>query len=238
MTARTLIIIPAYNEEGVIGRVLESIQQAAPGVPILVIDDGSSDRTAEDAREGGARVVSHPHNLNYGCALRTGYRFALAHDFARVIQVDADGQHDAESLRTIQDALDQGFDLVLGSRFLDERSYRPPLTRRLGIALFGLAASWAVGRHITDATTGLQGLSRRLIRFYDSRDSFPHDYPDANMIIRSARAGFRITEVPARMHVAERGGGMHAGLKPLRYILKMCLAISVEFSRRLPKDER
>ncbi len=237
MTDGTLIVIPAFNEEGHIASVLESIQLAAPDLPVLVVDDGSADGTAGRARKAGARVVSHPFNLGYGAALQTGYRYALARGYARVVQMDADGQHEASFIRSIVPALEEGFDLVLGSRFLHAQSYRPPLARRLGIALFSAAASWAAGWRITDATTGFQGLSRRLIRFYDSQGRFPHDCPDANMIIRAARAGFRIRELPVRMRAGRPGGGMYAGLRPLRYILKMSLGIAVEFSRRLPLVE-
>ncbi len=237
MAVDTLILMPAFNEEDGIARVLGGIREQVPGMPVLVVDDGSRDRTAELARGAGARVVSHPVNQNYGAALHTGYRYALEHGFRRVVQVDADGQHDPSSIHTVLEALDQGADLVLGSRFRDPDSYVPPLTRRLGIAIFSRVASCFAGTRITDATTGFQGLSRSLVRFYATQGNFPHDYPDANILVRAARAGFRIAEVPVRMHVAERGGGMHAGLKPIWYVLKVSLALSVEASRRLPREE-
>lgn len=233
----TLVIIPAYNEERDIGRVVRGVRAAAPDLPVAVINDGSRDGTAAAARAAGATVLSHPFNLHYGAALCTGYRYALARGCARVVQMDADGQHDPTSIRMVLDALDQGADLVLGSRFRDPGSYTPPAVRRMGIGVMSLAATCAVGHRITDAATGFQGLSRRLLNFYAHRAHFPHDYPDANMIIRCARAGFRVVEVPVRMHAAERGGGMHVGVEPLWYVFKMALAIGVELSRRVPAGE-
>jgi glycosyltransferase involved in cell wall biosynthesis len=237
MQRDTLIIIPAYNEARDIARVLRAIHEAAPQIPVMVIDDASRDGTAAAARAAGARVISHPINMNYGAALHTGYRYAREHGIGRVVQMDADGQHDPASIAVILQALEDGADLVLGSRFRDPGSYVPPLSRRVGIKLLSLAASLAVRQWITDATTGFQGLSRRLVGFYATQGHFPHDYPDANMIIRAARAGFRVVEVPVRMHVAQRGGGLHAGLKPVWYALKMTVAVTVEASRRLPQGD-
>lgn len=230
----TLILIPAFNEQRDIARVVRSVSAAVPGLPVAIIDDGSHDGTADAARSAGAIVLSHPFNLHYGAALSTGYAYALEQGYERIVQMDADGQHDAASIRVVLDALDRGADLVLGSRFRDPDSYTPPRIRRIGIGLMSLVTRWVLGLAITDAATGFQGLSRRLVRFYVTGAHFPHDYPDANVIIRAARAGFRIVEVPARMHAAERGGGMHAGVKALWYAFKMAVAITVELSRRIP----
>lgn len=233
----TLVIIPAFNEATKLGALLPAIRRAVPGLPILVVDDGSGDATAAAAAAAGARVVRHPFNLGYGAALLTGYRYALGEGFERVIQLDADGQHDPASILRIGEQLDAGYDLVLGNRFLDPDSYRPPAARRIGIRLFSTLVSLALGRGISDATTGFQGLSRALLRFYAERSSFPPDYPDANILIRCARAGFRIHEVPVRMRANPEGGTLHVGLKPLVYVARMLFAIAVEWSRRLPRGE-
>ncbi|MBD3237898.1 MAG: glycosyltransferase [Candidatus Eisenbacteria bacterium] len=232
---RTLIVIPALNEQRRIGELLSGIRRAAPGVSLLVVDDGSRDATASIAAAAGARVVSHPFNLGYGAALSSGYRYALRAGFGRVIQMDADGQHDPESLARIGERLDDGVDLVLGSRFLHAESYRPPLARRIGILLFSGLVSLALGRRISDATTGFQGLSASLLGFYTQQGSFPADYPDANILIRCGRAGFRIEEVPVRMRANPDGGTLHVGLKPLVYILRMLFAVAIESTRRLPR---
>lgn len=237
MPSGTLIVIPALNEERRIRAVLDGIWRVMPGAAVLVVDDGSRDATAAEARAGGARVASHPFNLGYGAALQTGYRYALRHGFGRVLQMDADGQHEPESIPAVVGGLDAGADLVLGSRFLAAGSYRPPWTRRLGMRLFGTLASWALGRRVSDVTTGFQGLSRRVLAFYDGPGIFPHDFPDANMIVRAARAGLRVTEVPVRMRENPTGGSLHVGLKPILYVAKMIFSILIELTRRLPLPE-
>lgn len=235
----TLIVIPAHNEAGGIGGVVAAIRRQAPELTVLVVDDGSRDGTADLARRAGAEVLSHRVNRGYGEALRTGYQFALARDYQRLIQMDADGQHDSASIATILAAMDDGAELVLGSRFLHEKSYTPPLLKRIGIVLFSQLATLFSGQPITDATTGFQGLARSVLRFYVCGEPFPGDYPDANMIIRVARAGYRIAEVPVRMFADEPGASMHSGLRPLWYIMKMFWMICLEVGRRLPQvDEK
>jgi glycosyltransferase involved in cell wall biosynthesis len=234
---RTLIVIPAFNEAPRLAGVIAAIRRVAPGAALLVVDDGSRDDTATQARAAGARVASHPFNLGYGAAVQTGYRYALWHGFEWVIQMDADGQHDPGSLARIREALAQGYDLVLGSRFLDRTSYRPRLARRIGMGLFRNLASLALGHRVSDVTTGYRGLSRRLLRFYDQRGIFPPDYPDANIIVRTIRAGFRWTEVAVHMVENPTGGTIHVGLRPILYVFKMTFALIIEAGRRLPAPE-
>ncbi len=228
----TLIVIPAYNEAALIGEVVSGVRAVVGEAQILVVDDGSCDDTAQRAQRAGAQVLRHSQNRGYGAALLSGYRHAVEQGAARVIQLDADGQHDAASIGVILQALAEGADLVLGSRFLDPRSYRPAAGRRLGIRLFSFLAGRAIEQPITDATTGYQGLSRRLLRFYIER-GFPCDYPDANMIIRAARAGYRVREVPARMRASTGPASIHHGWRPLLYVVKMLGAVALEWSRRV-----
>src|SRR5512142_1560346 len=141
---RVLVIMPAYNEAERIRRVVQSVRLQVSG-DILVIDDGSSDATASEARHAGALVAIHPTNLGYGAALQTGYRYALRHAYDAVLQLDADGQHDPASIPPLLAALEVA-DVVVGSRFLDGRSYRPPLSRRIGMWLFGGIAALLAGR--------------------------------------------------------------------------------------------
>ncbi len=228
----TLVVIPAFNEARRLPGVLATLTRAHPDLAVLVVDDGSRDETAARAREAGARVAVHPFNLGYAAALQTGYRFAVQEGFELVIQMDADGQHDPASISTVRRALDEGADLVLGSRFLGGGTYRPPLARLVGIKLFGGLTSLLLGQKIRDATTGFQGLSRRLFAFYARSRSFPHDYPDANMLVRCGRAGFRIVEVPVVMRANPEGGTLHIGWKPVVYMAKMLVAVVLEATRR------
>jgi glycosyltransferase involved in cell wall biosynthesis len=221
-----LVVIPAFNEARRIGDVLAQVRQQVPH-DILVVDDGSSDGTAEEARGAGAIVAVHPVNLGYGAALQTGYRYALRHGYAAVLQLDADGQHDPSSIAGLLSAL-QVADVVVGSRFLDGRSYRPPLFRRMGMWLFGRIAAVLAGRRITDPTSGFQALSREALEFY-VHERYPADFPDADVLAMLVRSGLTLAEVPVRMLPAAPGGkSMHGGLlKPIYYVFRMTLALAL-----------
>lgn len=227
---RFLIVIPAWNEAARIEGVLRDIRSRVRG-DILVVDDGSSDGTSLVARCSGALVAVHPINLGYGAALQTGYRYALRHDYDAVVQLDADGQHDPACIPRLLDALDHA-DVVVGSRFLDAESYRPPWVRRAGMWLFGQLATRLSGKTVTDPTSGFQALSRAALSFF-AHERFPSDYPDADVLAMVARSGLRLEEAPVRMLASPTGKGMHGGLvKPLYYVYRMLLALALVPLRR------
>jgi glycosyltransferase involved in cell wall biosynthesis len=220
-----LVVIPAFNEALRIRGVVEAVRGQVSAA-VLVVDDGSRDATAAEARAGGAIVATHPVNLGYGSALQTGYRYALRNAHDAVLQLDADGQHDPASIRPLIEAL-ATHDVVVGSRFLHPGSYRPPLSRRLGMTLFGAIASYLSGQRLTDPTSGFQAISSRALEFY-AHDRWPHDYPDADVLAMVARSGMRLTEVPVRMLGSPEGKSMHAGIvKPLYYVFRMTLALAL-----------
>jgi glycosyltransferase involved in cell wall biosynthesis len=220
---RLLVVMPAYNEERRVRQVVERVRGAVP-VDVLVVDDGSADATAAEARLGGARVAVHPVNLGYGSALQTGYRYALRHGYDAVLQMDADGQHDPASIPALVAGLDHA-DVVVGSRFLSGESYRPPLARRVGMWVFGTLARLVAGIRITDPTSGFQAISRSALTFY-AHERYPPDYPDADVLAMVARSGLRLTEVPVRMLASPDGKSMHGGvLKPMYYVFRMTLAL-------------
>lgn len=215
--------MPAYNEAKRIRSVLEAVRTQVAG-DLLVVDDGSFDDTAGEARRAGARVAVHPVNLGYGAALQTGYRYALRHGYDAVLQLDADGQHDPASIPRLLARLADA-DVVVGSRFLDASSYRPPLLRRAGMWIFGRAATALCGQRVTDPTSGFQAVSRAALHFY-AHERYPVDYPDADVLAMVARSGLRLAEVPVRMLQGPDGKSMHGGfLRPLYYVFRMSLAL-------------
>lgn len=229
---KTLVLIPAYNEEARIGAVVQKVLETYPDYDVVVLDDGSRDETARAAREAGAEVVSHPFNMGYGVAIQTGYKYALAKGYDFLVQMDGDGQHDPAYIeKLLAPVLAGETDFVLGSRFLDVESYEPSLARRVGMAFFRRLVSWLIGQRITDSTSGFQAFNRRVVRFFTT-EVFPCDYPDADMLITLHRAGFRIREVPVRMFASATGKSMHGGWKPLYYMFKMLLSIFVTLLRK------
>ena len=234
-----IIIIPAYNEESNISPLIKEIQNKVSGADILVIDDGSMDRTARVAEKAGALVIRLPFNMGYGAALQTGFKYALLRRYRYVVQMDADGQHDPDSIKDLlNEVKKEDVDVVIGSRFLGGNSvYRASVVRRIGMSLFRKITSVIIGQPVTDPTSGFQALNRDAIRFYASR-YYPVDYPDADVMIMLHRAGLRIREIPVRMYPRKQGQSMHSGLKPVYYIFKMFLSMFVTLLRKDKFDRR
>lgn len=237
--AELLVIIPAFNEAVRIAAVVAGVRQVVPEADVAVVDDGSSDGTAREARKAGATVLCHPFNLGYGVAIQTGYKFALARGYRFVVQIDGDGQHDPAGIPDLLAPVQGGTaDFVLGSRFLGGGSYVPSPLRQLGMVFFRRLVSGLIGQSITDSTSGFQAFNREVIAFFCT-EVFPCDYPDADVLLCLHRAGFRLREVSVRMHPRVAGKSMHGGLKPFYYVFKMLLSILVTLlrSRRFYRRE-
>ena len=234
---RILVIIPAFNEEKRIGTVIRGVKKHLPDATTLVMDDGSRDRTRQEAEREGAKVISHPYNLGYGAALQTGYKFALRAGDDLMVQLDGDGQHDPSFIEAFLEIIRKGeADIVIGSRFLSaggQRSdvYRAPFIRKVGMTFFKWITSLLIHQKVTDPTSGYQAMNRKALEWV-SGDQFPVDYPDADVIIMLHRAGFRIKAVPVRMFESPDKQTMHSGWKPLYYVFKMILSIGVTMMRK------
>lgn len=233
---KIMVLVPAYNESSRIAGVVHDIRCMHPDFDVVVVNDGSRDNTAIQARMAGATVISHPFNMGYGVAIQTGYKYALRNGYALLAQVDGDGQHDPTYIeRVIEPILAGEADFVLGSRFLDDESYEPSPVRKIGMLLFRHLVSACIGQRITDSTSGFQAFNQQVIRFFNS-DTFPCDYPDADMLLTVHRAGFRVREVSVRMFANAAGKSMHGGWRPLYYLFKMLLSISVTLLRKKGLD--
>src|SRR5919201_5668504 len=174
---RKLAIVPAYNEEGMVGRVVRDIKRHAPDFDVVVVDDGSTDGTAAEARAEGAVVIRHPFNVGIGGAVQSGFKHALREGYDVAAQVDGDGQHKPQYLNDLLAALRTGgkADMVCGSRFRGDPGYRVPLGRRLGNLIFSVVLTAICRQRITDPTSGFRMTNRRGIELF-ARD-YPHDYP-------------------------------------------------------------
>lgn len=229
------IIIPAYNEAGRLALTIAGIRKFS-GADIIVISDGSTDNTSAEAKGAGADVIELPFNLGYGAALQTGFKHALNKGYEYAVQMDADGQHDPSSIKTlIEPVLNNEVDIVIGSRFSGIGDYKATFIRRVGMYFFAIIASCITGKKITDPTSGFQALNRKVMEFYAGK-AYPVDYPDADVIIMLYRKGIRFKEVPVLMHRGDAKKSMHGGfVKPLYYIFKMMLSIFVTLLREEEK---
>jgi hypothetical protein len=228
---RRVAIVPALNEEESVGRVIDEIRAFDDGFEVVVVDDGSVDRTAEVARERGARVVRLPFNLEIGGAVQTGFRYAFENGFELAVRVDGDGQHDpAELARIVEPVLLDQADIVVGSRFAEAGGYRPSRSRRIGIRILAWTVSTIARQRVTDPTSGFQALNRRAIRLFAA--DYPHDYPEVEAVVMVGRHRLRLQEVPVRMR--ERSGGRSSitAFRSVYYMVKVTLAIFVGLFRR------
>lgn len=225
--SNVLIIIPAFNEEKNILTVLRELSTTSTSCDVLVVDDGSKDATASVARDEGATVINHLFNIGYGGALQTGFKYAVLFDYDYVIQFDADGQHSPEDINEILSKLKtNSCDIVIGSRFLTPTS-KIGLMKGIAIRCFRYLIKHFTGATITDPTSGLQGLNRKVFSYYAKMGNYPEDFPDADTLIHMLRKKYSVCEIPANMRDRMSGNSMHIGLKALYYFFKMLVSIVV-----------
>jgi glycosyltransferase involved in cell wall biosynthesis len=232
---KRIAIVPAFNEEESIARVIDEIRAFDPDFEIVVVDDGSSDRTSAVAAQRGTHVVRLPFNLGIGGAVQTGFRYAFEQGFRLAVRLDGDGQHDASQLGALLGPLlaDEA-DIVVGSRFFQWDAgwtgYRSSRSRRFGITILARTVSMLVGRRISDPTSGFQALNRRGIALFAA--DYPHDYPEVEATLMVHRHKLRLAEVPVEMR--ERIGGQSSigALASVYYMVKVLLALFVGLFRK------
>jgi glycosyltransferase involved in cell wall biosynthesis len=200
-----------------------------------VVDDGSTDTTAAEAEAAGAVVIRHPYNLGIGGAMQSGYKYALRHDYDVAVQVDGDGQHKAEYIPELLEALrtrSDEADMVYGSRFRGDPGYKVPFGRRLGNMIFSVVLSAITRQKITDPTSGFRMTNRRGIELF-ARD-YPHDYPEVEALLMLHAHHLRIHEVHVRMNARGFGRSSIDYPRSAYYMVKVLLALFVGLFRRRP----
>ena len=228
---RRVAIVPAFNEEASIAGVVGELLAYDPGLRVVVVDDGSTDRTAEIARSAGAKVLSLPFNLGIGGAVQTGFRYAWEQGFDVAVRADGDGQHDPAELDAIlRPVLADEADVAVGSRFIDSDGYRSSRSRRAGIRLLAWIVSALTRQRITDPTSGFQAANRLGIRLFAA--DYPHDYPEAEATVMVFKHRLRLQEVPVKMRARESGRSSITTLRSVYYMVKVVLAIFVALFRR------
>jgi glycosyltransferase involved in cell wall biosynthesis len=231
---KTLVIIPALNEEESIAHVLELMHEYVPWADVAVINDGSVDRTAALAQECGAIVLSEPHNVGIGAAVQTGFIYAARYGYEVTVQNDGDGQHDPREIpRLVSDLVESGADLVVGSRYIEDRGYITPRSRRTGIILLAHVISLIIRQSVTDPTSGFRASSRRTIQL--CAHLYPHDYPEPEALVMLHRAGLKLREIPVTMNPRYGGKSSITPIKSGLYMVKVLLAILIDVLRSAPK---
>ncbi len=240
MKKKVLVIIPAYNEEGSIEKVIEEVRNHLPQVDILVVNDGSTDLTSERAKEKGAVVLELPFNLGIGGAMQAGYKYANEKGYDIAIQVDGDGQHDPKEIPKLLWALEERqWDMAIGSRFIaDSAEYKESTMRRVGISVLSKVISVILRQKITDPTSGFRAANRKAIKLFAS--DYPQDYPEPEALVLLSRCGLKMGEVPVSMNQRYSGESSITKIRSVYYMVKVLLAIFVDcFKKRIPlREER
>ena len=221
---KTLIIVPAYQEEANILLVIEDIRVHIPQADILVVNDGSTDQTASLARGAGVKVIDHPFNMGIGAAVQTGFKYACERNYSEALQIDGDHQHPAEEgpglLRFLSE---EKADLVIGSRFIEHTGYRGSWLRRAGNRMFQWVNALVVGQKIIDNTSGFRAYSARAIKLLS--ETYLGEYPEPESIGYLKSRGCSIMEVPVRMRSRTGGSSSITPLRSIYYMVRVLTSI-------------
>lgn len=225
-----LVVMPALNEEQVIGKVLAELYETLPTINCLVVDDGSNDSTAEIAKNAGAIVIRLPYNLGVGGAMRVGFNYAIEKHYTSVVQLDADGQHDPRDIPKLISELNSS-DLVLGARFAGEGTYSVKGPRKWAMVLLANILSKSAKVKLTDTTSGFRASGPRSIKLFAKH--YPAEYlgDTVESLVIAARAGLNIVQVPVSMRERAGGSPSHSPIKASLFLFRVGLAMFFAFLR-------
>lgn len=234
---RVLVVVPAFNEEEIVGATVREIKSTLPEFTCLVIDDGSIDETSSYARQAGAEVISLPYNLGVGGAMRVGFKFALAHDYDVVVQIDADGQHNPAEVHLLLQQLDN-FDLAIGARFAGNGNYEAKGPRRFAMKILAWSMTRLSGVTLTDTTSGFRASGPTAVSLF--AEHYPAEYlgDTVESLVIAVKAGLRVTQVPVKMR--ERAGGTpsQSPFKASVFLARVGLAICFALLRTPVQTKR
>ncbi|MCI5698919.1 MAG: glycosyltransferase family 2 protein [Lachnospiraceae bacterium] len=228
---KKLIIIPAYNESANIEKTVRRIKERAPEFDYVIINDCSTDRTLQICRENGFHVINLPQNLGIGGAVQTGYLYGYRNGYDMAVQVDGDGQHDPAFLDEMAKyMIKEDLDMVIGSRFIEKKGFQSSGIRRIGIRYFTFLIKILTGKTITDPTSGLRLVDRKVMELFS--EQYPKDYPEPESVVAVIRRKMKVGEIPVIMHEREGGVSSISAKKSVYYMIKVSLAILIERIRR------
>ena len=228
---KSIVLIPAYNEEKSIQTTIADIKENAPGFDYVIINDCSTDRTLKICEDEGLHVLNLPINLGIGGAVQTGYLYAYKNGYEYAVQFDGDGQHDAKYLGEMQEYMEQNkLDMLIGSRFIEKEGFQSSGLRRFGIRYFSALIKLLTGTRITDPTSGMRMVNRDIIKLY--ADSYPKDYPEPESAVAILNQGKVVGEYPVIMRERTEGVSSISPIRSVYYMVKVTLAILVEMLRK------
>lgn len=228
---RALIIVPAWNEASNVGNTVREILAVDPSYDVAVIDDGSTDGTADVAREAGAKVLVLPFNMGVGGAMRTGFTYAQRKGYQRVIQVDADGQHNPTDIEKVLEGL-QRADISIGARFSDAGDYKVCGPRRWAMVVLASIVSRVAHTRLTDVTSGFRAANSRAIAQYVRY--YPAEYlgDTLDSLVAACHAGLTVTQVPVAMRPRAHGTPSQGPLGATVYLGRSVFALGLALLRR------
>jgi glycosyltransferase involved in cell wall biosynthesis len=227
---RICIVMPAFNEAASIGSVIERIRQHVPSADVVVVNDGSTDQTRQQAAARGATVLTLPFNLGIGGAVQTGLKYVYRQRYDIAVEVDADGQHDPVYIpQLIEKIVERGADMAIGSRFIEATAYQSSWLRLAGIRIFSRLIKLVTGVRIFDSTSGYRAYGRDALAFLSRR--YPTDFPEPESIVMLLNAGFTVREVPMLMNERQTGqsvlGKSDFSFRAAYFVLSNAIAILV-----------
>ena len=223
---KVLIIIPAYNEQESIERVIDNLIANYPQYDYVIINDGSTDETREICDRSGYKVLDLPINLGIGGAVQTGYRYALRNNYDVAVQMDGDGQHDPAYLEGMLSAIENNeADAVIGSRFVNKEGFQSSVSRRMGIGFLSILGKVLTGVRLRDITSGYRMVNRKLISIY--ANDYPSDYPEPEAMVIAAIHGCKVLEYPVIMCERESGASSINFKRSVYYMIKVTLAMVI-----------
>jgi hypothetical protein len=224
---KTLIIIPAYNEEeNIINTVnsLKNIKIKGVTLDYIVINDGSKDKTRKTLIKNKIKFIDLIYNLGIGGAVQTGYKYAFYNNYDIAIQFDGDGQHNSSYIEKLIKELNNGYDLVTGSRFIEDNdSFKSTKLRRIGINILSFMIKLCTGKIIKDPTSGFRACNRKVIELF--ANNYPTDYPEPDTLVIALKRNLKVLEIPVEMNKRNKGKSSITPLKSIYYMIKVSLSI-------------
>ena len=224
-----LIIIPAYNEEKSILNVVSNIKKVKTNnylIDYIIINDGSSDNTKKVCLDNKLNFIDLPSNLGIGGAGQTGYKYAYYKNYDIAIQIDGDNQHNPSYITNLCDEINNGYDLVIGSRFVETLSeFKSSFLRRVGINFLSNLIKICTGVKIYDVTSGFRACNKDIIEYF--ANNYPIDYPEPDSLVQVLKLSKRVKEIPVEMNERKTGKSSIRGLKSIYYMIKVSFAIII-----------